>query len=91
VRAIRDEHLLTQDELAGRTGLSRYQLCRWEKGSREPPLEMVRRVLGEQDPRICERVDEFPMTVAGKVRKVEMRRRSVELLGLQQVARTWYA
>jgi transcriptional regulator with XRE-family HTH domain len=47
VRAIRDEHLLTQDELAGRTGLSRYQLCRWEKGSREPPLEMVRRVLGE--------------------------------------------
>jgi hypothetical protein len=31
------------------------------------------------------------MTVAGKVRKVEMRRRSVELLGLQQVARTWYA
>jgi transcriptional regulator with XRE-family HTH domain len=47
MRAIRDEHLLTQDELAGRTGLSRYQLCRWEKGSREPTLEMVRRVLGE--------------------------------------------
>ena len=32
MRAIRDEHVLTQDELAGRTGLSRYQLCRWEKG-----------------------------------------------------------
>jgi transcriptional regulator with XRE-family HTH domain len=47
VRAIRDEHVLTQDELAGRTGLSRYQLCRWEKGTREPTLEMVRRVLGE--------------------------------------------
>jgi transcriptional regulator with XRE-family HTH domain len=45
MRAVRDEHVLTQDELAGRTGLSRYQLCRWEKGAREPTLEMVRRVL----------------------------------------------
>jgi fatty-acyl-CoA synthase len=27
-------------------------------------------------------VDEFPMTVTGKVRKVEMRERSVEILGL---------
>lgn len=49
IRAIRDEHLLTQDELAGRTGLSRYQLCRWEKGAREPALGVVRRVLGEFD------------------------------------------
>jgi len=47
MRAIRDEHVLTQDELAGRTGLSRYQLCRWEKGTREPTLAMVRRLLGE--------------------------------------------
>ncbi|MGH3785986.1 MAG: helix-turn-helix domain-containing protein [Pseudonocardiaceae bacterium] len=46
VKAIRDEHLLTQDELATRAGLSRYQLCRWEKGAREPTLEMVRQVLG---------------------------------------------
>jgi fatty-acyl-CoA synthase len=27
-------------------------------------------------------VDEFPMTVTGKVRKVEMRERSVQILGL---------
>jgi transcriptional regulator with XRE-family HTH domain len=47
VRAIRDEFLLTQDELAGRTGLSRYQLCRWEKGAREPTFEVLRRVLDE--------------------------------------------
>lgn len=46
IRAIRDEHLLTQDELARRTGFSRYQLCRWEKGStREPSLAAMRRVL----------------------------------------------
>jgi fatty-acyl-CoA synthase len=33
-------------------------------------------------PRYIHIVDEFPMTVTGKVRKVEMRARSVELLGL---------
>jgi fatty-acyl-CoA synthase len=33
-------------------------------------------------PRYVHVVDEFPMTVTGKVRKVEMRARSVEILGL---------
>jgi fatty-acyl-CoA synthase len=33
-------------------------------------------------PRYLHLTDEFPMTVSGKVRKVEMRERSVELLGL---------
>ena len=37
-------------------------------------------------PRYVQVVDEFPMTVTGKIRKVEMRERSVELLGLQSVA-----
>ncbi|HEX6444707.1 MAG TPA: AMP-binding protein [Streptosporangiales bacterium] len=37
-------------------------------------------------PRYVHVVDEFPMTVTGKVRKVEMRERAVELLGLQDVA-----
>jgi fatty-acyl-CoA synthase len=31
-------------------------------------------------------VDEFPMTVTGKVRKVEMREQSVKLLGLDDAA-----
>jgi fatty-acyl-CoA synthase len=34
-------------------------------------------------PRYLKLVDEFPMTVTGKIRKVEMRTRSVEELGLQ--------
>ncbi len=34
-------------------------------------------------PRYVHVVDEFPMTVTGKVRKVEMRERSTELLGLR--------
>jgi fatty-acyl-CoA synthase len=34
-------------------------------------------------PRYVQVVEEFPMTVTGKVRKVEMRERSVTLLGLQ--------
>ena len=33
-------------------------------------------------PRYVHVVDEFPMTVTGKVRKIEMRERSVQLLGL---------
>jgi fatty-acyl-CoA synthase len=37
-------------------------------------------------PRYVRVVDEFPMTVTGKVRKVEMRAESVKLLGLEDVA-----
>jgi fatty-acyl-CoA synthase len=37
-------------------------------------------------PRYIKIVDEFPMTVTGKIRKVEMRQVSVEELGLQSAA-----
>jgi fatty-acyl-CoA synthase len=37
-------------------------------------------------PRYVHVVGEFPMTVTGKIRKVEMRERSIELLGLWDVA-----
>ncbi len=37
-------------------------------------------------PRYVKVVDEFPMTVTGKIRKVEMRQRSVEELGLHSAA-----
>jgi fatty-acyl-CoA synthase len=36
-------------------------------------------------------VEEFPMTVTGKVRKVEMRERSIQLLGLTDLAAAKYA
>ena len=39
-------------------------------------------------PRYVHVVDEFPMTVTGKVRKVQMREEAVGLLGLQQAAAT---
>ena len=39
-------------------------------------------------PRYVHIAEEFPMTVTGKIRKVEMRERSIELLGLQQAAGT---
>ncbi len=42
-------------------------------------------------PRYVYVVEEFPMTVTGKVRKVEMRERSVALLGLADVAATKHA
>ena len=37
-------------------------------------------------PRYVHLVDDFPMTVTGKIRKVEMRQRSVEILGLEGTA-----
>jgi fatty-acyl-CoA synthase len=42
-------------------------------------------------PRYVHLVDEFPMTVTGKVRKVEMRAQAVEILGLQDAAATRHA
>ena len=36
-------------------------------------------------------VEEFPVTVTGKVRKVEMRERSIELLGPQEAAGAQHA
>ncbi len=42
-------------------------------------------------PRYVLIVDDFPMTVSGKVRKVEMRSRSIELLGLEGAAATRHA
>jgi fatty-acyl-CoA synthase len=42
-------------------------------------------------PRYVHLVDEFPMTVTGKVRKVEMRQQAVELLGLQDAAAQQHA
>jgi fatty-acyl-CoA synthase len=42
-------------------------------------------------PRYVHVVDEFPMTVTGKVRKVQMREQSIELLGLADVAAARHA
>ncbi|MBB3050334.1 fatty-acyl-CoA synthase [Prauserella isguenensis] len=42
-------------------------------------------------PRYVQVVDDFPMTVTGKVRKVEMRQQAVELLGLKDLAGSGHA
>ncbi|MBX6768359.1 MAG: AMP-binding protein, partial [Actinomadura rubrobrunea] len=42
-------------------------------------------------PRYVHIVDEFPMTVTGKVRKVQMREEAIEILGLQDVAAAKHA
>ncbi|WP_410595182.1 AMP-binding protein [Amycolatopsis sp. lyj-23] len=42
-------------------------------------------------PRYVHVVEEFPMTVTGKVRKVEMRQKSISLLGLETAAATKHA
>jgi fatty-acyl-CoA synthase len=75
---------------------SRYgeELCAWvqlREGADELTAEALRefcsgRLAHYKIPRYVHVVSEFPMTVTGKVRKVEMRERSVDLLGLQDVA-----
>jgi fatty-acyl-CoA synthase len=42
-------------------------------------------------PRYVHAVDEFPMTVTGKVRKVEMREHAIEILGLESAAAARHA
>jgi fatty-acyl-CoA synthase len=72
------------------------ELCAWIKlkdGAEELDAEKVRefstgKLAHYKIPRYVLLVDEFPMTVTGKIRKVEMREKSVELLGLQPPART---
>ncbi len=42
-------------------------------------------------PRYVHLVDEFPMTVTGKVRKVEMRQQAIDILGLESAAAVQHA
>jgi fatty-acyl-CoA synthase len=66
------------------------ELCAWvrlREGAGELTAEAVRefatgKLAHFKIPRYVLVVDEFPMTVTGKVRKVEMRERSQELLGI---------
>jgi fatty-acyl-CoA synthase len=75
------------------------ELCAWvtiRDGAAELTAEAVRefatgRLAHYKIPRYVLVVDGFPMTVTGKVRKVEMREKSVELLGLGDAAATHHA
>jgi fatty-acyl-CoA synthase len=70
------------------------ELCVWlrlrEGAGRIGPAELKEYCEGRlahfKIPRYVHVTDEFPMTVTGKVRKVEMRERSIALLGLEDVA-----
>jgi fatty-acyl-CoA synthase len=70
------------------------ELCAWvtlRPGAAELTAEAVRefatgKLAHYKIPRYVLVVEEFPMTVTGKVRKVEMRERSVELLDLGEAA-----
>jgi fatty-acyl-CoA synthase len=68
------------------------ELCAWVRlrdGVDELTVEALREFCRDKlahykVPRYVQVVDEFPMTVTGKIRKVEMRERSVEVLGLSR-------
>lgn len=68
------------------------EICAWiqMKPGREPLDAQAVREFAEgklahyKIPRYVHVVDEFPLTVTGKVRKVEMRERTVEILGIER-------
>jgi fatty-acyl-CoA synthase len=70
------------------------ELCAWvrmREGAAPLTVEALQqfctgRLAHYKVPRYVQVVDEFPMTVTGKVRKVEMRERSISLLGLEDAA-----
>jgi fatty-acyl-CoA synthase len=70
------------------------ELCAWVRirpGAPELTADALRdyatgKLAQYKIPQYVHVVDEFPMTVTGKVRKVEMRERSVQLLGLTTIA-----
>jgi fatty-acyl-CoA synthase len=75
------------------------ELCAWVRlrpGAPELTAETLRdyaagKLAHYKIPRYVHLVEEFPMTVTGKIRKVEMRERSVQLLGLSPLAARKYA
>jgi fatty-acyl-CoA synthase len=75
------------------------ELCAWVRlrpGAPELTAEALRdyaagKLAHYKIPRYVHLVEEFPMTVTGKVRKVEMRERSVQLLGLANLVARNYA
>jgi acyl-CoA synthetase (AMP-forming)/AMP-acid ligase II len=70
------------------------ELCAWVKlrpGAEPLTAERVRefaagKLARYKIPRYVIEVDEFPLTVTGKVRKLEMRERSIRLLSLEEAA-----
>ncbi|MGH9294615.1 MAG: AMP-binding protein, partial [Acidimicrobiales bacterium] len=71
------------------------ELCAWVRlrpGAEPLSAEEVREFCSDRlarfkVPRYVHVTDSFPMTVTGKVRKVEMRELSIEIFGLQEAAR----
>ena len=49
IKRLREEHSLTQQQLADKLYVSRQTVCRWESGSRCPDLIMAKRLAVELD------------------------------------------
>ncbi len=71
------------------------ELCAWvrlrdgESAAEDEIKEFCRgKIAHYKIPRYIKFTDEFPMTVTGKIRKVEMRETSIKELGLEEAART---
>ncbi len=77
------------DEKYGEEVMAWIKLHEGETATEEEIVEFCRgKIAHFKIPRYYKFTDDFPMTVTGKIRKVEMRRKSIEELNLTAAART---
>ena len=58
IKRLREEHSLTQQQLADKLYVSRQTVCRWENGSRCPDLIMAKRLAMELDTSLDELISD---------------------------------
>lgn len=58
IKRLREEHSLTQQQLADKLYVSRQTVCRWENGSRCPDLIMAKRLAMELDTDLDEMISD---------------------------------
>ena len=66
IKRLREEHLLTQQQLADKLYVSRQTICRWENGSRCPDLIMAKRLAVELDVSLDELISDEDLKIITK-------------------------
>lgn len=95
IKRLREEHSLTQQQLADKLYVSRQTVCRWENGSRCPDLIMAKKLAVELDVSLDELIsdedlkkvtkNDFPFhsdIVKGRKELEEKRKRIMEFIQL---------
>lgn len=62
IAALRLKAGLTQYELAKRLDVTSMAVSHWESGRREPPLSMLRKIAAVLGVRVCELIEDEPIS-----------------------------